>query len=355
MLHWLEEIKGLGSAPLTVRAQALSLEQVDPLSQLAHPVFFPYKNVDSVDITEITATDKRYVADRREWNATGRYVPQDTPSIVKTSMVPIESYDKIDEYEQQKLLEKASLNEALFRQMVGASIPDRVNKLVSANYRRVEVDAMDAWANGAITAKNAQTGTTQSFSLGFAGARYTTAATAWNDGGVNAYSLCLAFIGVAEGLVGQVAGLMMRSATFAAIQADSPNNIAGAQSALLPTRRQIEAVISAELGYEFKFVINERTVDVFNDGGTAVTRSAVWTAQKVAAIPAGFKIGDTMRAPVGRAVRLASQFPGSGIDDRGMTVFYDYENNGKTAVIECQANWLPLPAEYACCVIDAGV
>lgn len=355
MLHWLEEIEGLGSAPLTVRAQALSLDNVDPLKLLVHPVFFPYANTDSVDIQEIYEIDKRYVADRREWNAPGRFVPQDTPKLIQTSMIPIESYDEIDEYEQQKMLEKASLNDALFRELIGQSIPARVNKLVGANYRRVEVDAMAAWANGAIVAKNAQSGTTATFSLGFPGARYTTAGTAWNDGSVDAFDLLMTWIASAENYIGQVSAVMMRKATLLAILNDAPNAIPGATAALKATRRGLEATITAELGYSFNFMINERQVDIFDDGGLAVTRTNIWPAQKVAAIPVGNVIGSTLRAPVGRAVNLATQFPGMGIDDRGMTVFYSSENRGKTAVIECQANWLPLPAERNVFVIDAGV
>jgi hypothetical protein len=354
-LNWIEEVEGLGSAPLTVQAQALSVDDVDPNSQLLHPVFFPAAPADSTQLQSIFETDKRYVADRREWNTRGRFIPNELPSVEKLSMLPIESYDKIGEEEQQRLREAALGNEAIYRNLVGASIPGRVNKLVAANFRRVEVDAMEAWSKGTITAKNPQRGTTQSLSLGFDAGRVQTAGTAWNNGGTNAYTDFLAWVADGESEMGPASGVVLRRAIFAAIQADSPNPIPGAQSGLKASRRLIEQVISDELGHEFKFFIVETQADIFTDGGTAVTRTAIWPSQYAALVPQSTVIGATYRAPVVRAMDLASQFPQAKIDVRGMTVFFEYENGGRTAVMECQANWLALPAERNIWTINTGV
>ena len=355
MLTWLEEIKEVSSAGLTVQAQALAIDDIDPLQQLQHPVLFPYSPADSVKLGSIFETDKRFVADRREWNARGRFIPTVTPKISELEMVPVESYDKIAERELQAINERALGNEQTFRSLAMVNIPGRVDKLVGANYRRVEVDAMEAWAEGTITAVNPTSGTTQVLDLGFDAGRQQTAGTAWNDGSLNAYNELLAWIADGEAEVGPIAAVKLRRATFNAIAADAPNPMPGAISGLVPTRNQIEQRISDELGYAFRFVIAEEQVDLFDDGGTAHTRTAVWTAQFVAAIPASGVIGATYRAPVNRAIELARSNQGAKIDIRGMTVYYEFENGGRTATIECQANWLSLPFERNVWTIDAGV
>lgn len=355
MPHWIEQMEGLGSAPLTVQAQALSVSDIDPLNQLIHPVFFPEAPADSIELQRIYELNTRYAADRREWNNRGRLIPQDTPKIDNLEMVPIESYFKIGEREMQKMMERTSGNGELYKQLLAKDVPGRVNGLVGANYRRVEVDAMEAWAKGTITAKNPQVGTTQVLSIGIDSSRIQTAGTAWNDGGTNAYNDLLSWLRDGEAVVGEISAVHLRQATFNAIQADSPNPIPGAQAALSPSRRLIEQVISDELGHPFRFLINERTVDVFNDGGTAVTATKIWPAQYVAAVPASNVIGRTYKAPVVRGGELAAQFPDAGIDVQGMIVYHSTENEGKTAVVECQANWLPLPEERFVWTIKAGV
>lgn len=348
-------MEGLGSAPLTVQAQALSVDDVDPNGLLIHPIFFPYTPTDSVKLQRIFELDDRFAADRREWNAPGRLIPGSTLKIDNLEMVPIESYFGIDEREMQAVLEQTGGVGETYKQVIAKSVPARVNSLVGANFRRVELDAMEAWSKGTITAKNAQNGTTQTLGIGIDSSRIQTAGTAWNDAGTNAYNDLMTWLRDGESVVGPIAAVHLRQATLNAIQADAPNPIPGAQTALKPSRRLIEQVITDELGHEFSFVVNERSVDVFNDGGTAVTRTKIWPAQYVAAIPAGRQIGRTYRAPVLRAAQLAAEFPDAGIDQQGMVVYFDEQNSGKSALVQCQANWLPLPEERFVWTINAGV
>ncbi|HSH45055.1 MAG TPA: hypothetical protein VK966_04325, partial [Longimicrobiales bacterium] len=141
---WIAQEEDLSAAALTVRAQAVS---PNDNGQLLWDVFFPRSNVDSVKLSELTSLDWRPVADRREWNAPGRLIPMLTPTGRTLVMVPIESYFQIGEEEMQKLVEQnLSASQQQFRQLIRATVPQRVEMLASANYRRIEVDAFNAWA-----------------------------------------------------------------------------------------------------------------------------------------------------------------------------------------------------------------
>lgn len=348
-------MEGLGSAPLTVQAQALSVDDLDPAGQLIHPVFFPYADAPSVKLRRVFELDKRYAAVRREWNTRGKTIPTDTPDIDDLEMVPIESNFTIGEQEIQAILEATGEVGDTYKRVLGKDIPSRVNSLVLANLRRVELDAMEAWSKGTITAKSPVHSTTATLTIGIDAGRIQTAGTAWDDGGTNAYNDLMSWLADGESTMGAIGGVHLRRATFNAIQADAPNPIPGAASALKPSRRLIEQVIADELGHDFRFVINERAVDVFTDGGSAHTRTNIWPAQYVAAIPANAPIGRTYRAPNLRAAELAAQFPDAGIDVNGMSVYNFGENGDRSATVECQANWLPLPEERFVWTIDAGV
>lgn len=349
---WLAKEDELSSAALTVRAQTISPNDQD---RLLWDAFFPRRNVDSTKLSEISTLDFRPVADRREWNQRGRAVPLKTPPRRDLEMVPVESYFTIDEEELQKLAERSlSTNAEIFRRIIGARIPDRTDELVRADYRRLEIDCMTAWALGQIVAKNPQDGTTQTVSFGFDAGRYQTAGTAWSDGGVNAYDEFLAWAEDGVDSIGPIRGVTMRLATFKAIQADAPNQIPGT-TGITPTRAQVEQRVSDDLGVPFRFFIVENSLDVFNDGGTAYTRTKVWPAQRVALVPAGNAVGYAAFAPVYRAMELARQVPGAGIDIRGVTVYHDAANAGRELTVEAQLNAMPVPDEQKMWLINAGV
>lgn len=349
---WLAEEEELTPTALTVRAQT-----VDPLDdgRLLWAAFMPRRDVDQTKIASLSTLDVRITADRREWNARGRYIPLETPPRQEIEWVPIEAYFNLEEREINDLLNEVRGNRALFREVIQARLPARTEKLALANWRRLELDVMSAWALGQITAMNPQTGVTYTVDYGFDASRYQTAGTAWDDGGVNAYDLFLAWLEDAIEAVGPIEGAAMRLATRNAIQADAPNPMPGAVTGLTPTITQIEQRISDELGSPFRFFINEQSVDVFTDGGTAYTRTKVWPAQRVAAVPQGLTVGSTAFAPVARAYDISAQSPEAGVDLRGITIYHETANGGRRLTVEGQFNPMPDPDEQKLFVIDAGV
>lgn len=347
---WISQENNLSAAALTVRAQTIS---PNDQGRLTYDVFFPRQNVDSVRLSTITTIDFRPVSDRREWDTRGRAIPLRTPDLGTLEMVPIESYFKLGEREIQELEEQTVGNEGVFREIVRARIPARTDDLVTANYRRIDVDAYNAWALGQITARNPQLGTTQTVSFGFAAARYVTAATAWNVV-ANAYTALTAQLLLAIDLIGPFEGVMLRQATLNEIILDAPN-VLSYQAGIPPTRTQIEDRISQEFGYPFRFIVNETTHDIFSGAGQTVVRTKVWPTGRVAVIPSGGVVGNTMQAPVARAFQIARGAPSAGIDVRGQTVYPEVEGNGRGLTVEAQINAMPLPIEQRVYVINAGV
>ena len=328
----------LSPASLTVVAQTIS---PDNSGQLRWPIFFPRQNVDSVDLKEVTTLDFRPTSDRREWNSRGRLIPDITPPIRELSIVPVEGYYKWDEREMQKLGERADANSEVINQIIGRSIPGKVAQIVEANNRRIEVDAFTAWATGTNVAKNPQTGTTHTVSYGFPSDRLTTAGTAWDDAGVNAYDLLISFIEDAQDKIGPVMGVVLRTALHRAIHADAPN---GPLGTIIP-RGRIAEQVSDDLGIPFNFFLFDDTVDIFNDGGTAYTSTNVWPAGYIAAVPAGGIVGRTAFAPVRRAMELAQASGSHGIDTRGQTVYYEESVMGRDLTVEVQVNPFTIPNE----------
>jgi hypothetical protein len=346
---WIEAVDELSPAALTVRAQAVS-----PTDQgrLYWSGFFPRQNVDSVNLADVTTLDDRPVADRREWNQRGRHVPPRTPARREVSIVPIEAYDKIGEYEMQRLNERFAGNQGQMASVIGVSIPDRVERLALADYRRLEVDAWTAWLTGVITQRNPQNAAeTYQASFGFAAGRIQTAGTAWNDNSLNAYNEFIAFAEDAIDTLGSLAGFALRLSLLQAIQADAPDLIGGVSM----TRAQMVQRMSDDLGQPIFLQVVEDTVDVYTDGGTATSSTKVFAAGRLAAIPADGRIGYAAFAPVVRAMEMARQVPQAGIDTNGVTVYYDEAGTGRELDIEAQLNAMPVPDEQRIFVIDTLV
>lgn len=344
---WIEEVEDLSPDVLTVRAQTLS---PNDNGRLTWDVFFPRENVDSVDLDDVTTLDDRWTAERREWNAEGAEMPDQVPPRRRVSIVPIEAKKTIGEKEIQKLAEGAFGRQDVIVEQMGVRIPDRAMKLAMGDYRRLEVDSANAWALGTITQRNPEDPSkTYVASFGFDAGRYQTAGTAWNDPGVNAYELFTAWVedGVEE--VGSLAGVRLRQVHLNAILADAPDLPGG----VLMTRANLVQRIQDDLGRDFRFFVDEESVDVRNDGGSAVTRTKVWPA-RVALVPAGGQVGQSAFAPVVRAMEMARQIPGAGIDVRGVTIYYLQENGGRTLKLNAQLNALPVPDEQLMWVINPG-
>lgn len=350
ILNWLATEDALSPAALTVRAQTIPLNDQ---GKLIWDQFFKRMNVDSVKLQDVSTLDYRPASDRREWNTRGRRIPMKTPPRRTVNIVPVEANDKIDELEMQRISESAGGNADIIRGIIGTSIPDRVDRLVESNYRRLELDAMKAWTTGTIIQRNPENAAqTYTASFGFDAARITTAGTAWNDAGVNAYTLLLAWLTTAEDLVGSVEGVMLRLSTLNAILADAPN----LPNSVTMTRSQLADRITQDKGSPFQFFVNENSVDVFDDGGTAHTRTKIWPANVIAAIPTGKQIGSMCFAPVVRAMDLASQVGlDAGIDVRGVAVYYAENNGGRELDIEAQVNAIPVPDEGKIYTTNVGV
>ncbi len=345
---WMAQVEDLAPAALTVRAQALS---PNDNGRLLWDVFFPRADVDSINLQDITTLDDRPAADRREWGARGRLIPILTPAQRKMRIVPIEAYDKINELEMQHLMEGAFGNNAIVQDVIGVRIPDRTDRLAMADYRRLELDAMQAWATGTIIQRNPQNAAqTFTASFGFPSSRIQTAGTAWNAA-ANAYNELTAWYEDAIEASGPGEGVMLRLATLREILADAPDLPNGVSM----TRTQLADRVSQDIGAPFQFFVNENSLDVFDDGGTAVTRTKVWPAEQVAFIPAGREVGRSAFAPVVRAMELSNQVPEASIDVRGVTIYHDSGNGGRELEIDAQLNAMPLPDESKVFVIDAGV
>ncbi len=335
-------------AALTVRAQTIS---PNDNGRLKWDTFFRRTPVDSVDLEDVTTLDHRPATDRREWNQRGRLVPIKTPNRRKVSIVPIEGNYTWDEYELQKLNERTMGNAQIIQDIMQSTVPGRVDAIAMANYRRLELDTFKAWAQGVLVQRNPQNATeTFQASFGFDVARYQTAGTAWNDAGQNAYDNLLAWLDDAINAVGGIQGLICRRNFVKEVLADAPDLAGGAKMTFV----QLEQRIQDDLGSSFRFYPMEDTVEEFTDGGTASTAVKVWTAQRIAAVPAGGIVGIAAFAPIVRAMEIARQLPQAKIDINGQTVFYEEHNNGRELSVEVQMNAAPIPDEQKMFVMDVG-
>lgn len=351
MLEYIKQVREVSPAALTVRAQTIS---PNDKGMLRWDHFLPRQDTDTIRLSDVLSTNYRPVADRREWNAPGRRVPLVTPNIREMEMVPIEAESVVDELEMQVLNERSGGNAQIFMDLIKARLPARAEMLAEADYRRLEVDAMQAWSQGTITQRNPQDASkTKTFSFGFDAGRYQTASPIWSNGGVNAYNEFLAWLEDGIDAIGSVVAAVMRLATFKVIQADAPL-IPLATVGNVPTRADLEKRIQDELAGEFKFIIIEDSFDVFTDGGTTYSRTKVWPANVVAAVPAGERIGTTFFAPVIRAQQISQQVPEAAIDVNGVTVFHIEQNDGRELKIQAQLNALPVPNEQLAWVMNAG-
>ena len=346
---WMAQVETLSPAALTVKAQMLS---PNDNGRLLWDIFFPREDVDSIRLSEINTLDDRPAADRREWGARGRLIPKLTPAQRKLVMVPIEAYDKIDELEMQYLMEGTfGVNQGIIEQVIGVRLPDRTDRLAMSDYRRLELDSMSAWTTGTIVQRNPQNAAqTFTVSFGFDAARLATASPTW-AAATSAYDAFITWFEAGVEACGPGEGAMMRLATYKEILADAPDLPGGVKM----SRAQLTDRIQQDLGGPFQFFINENSVDVFTDGGTAVTRTKVWPAEQVAFIPAGRAVGKAAFAPVVRAMELSAQVPQAKIDVRGVTIFHHTENAARELEVEAQMNAMPVPDESKVWVTDAGV
>jgi hypothetical protein len=345
---WTESIMDVSPAALTVLAQAVS---PNDNGRLKWDLFFPRKDVDSVDLADVTTLDYRPPQIVANGTSVVALIPLKVPNTRKVSIVPIEGNYMWGEYELQKLNERALGNGAIIAQIMQSTVPARVEAISMANYRRLEVDAFYAWANGSIVQRNPQNAAeTYTASFGFSSGRYQTAGTAWNDSSLNAYDELMSFMSDAITSVGPCRGIICRRNFVTEVLSDAPDLAGGAKM----TRVQLEQRIQDDLGSDFRFYETEDTVEVFNDGGTASTSTKIWTAHKIAAVPQSTAVGYSAFAPVIRAMDIARSLPQAKIDTNGQTAFYEEHNNGRELSVEVQVNAAPIPDEQKLFVIDVG-
>lgn len=337
---WMAQEKELSAAALTVRVQALS---PNDNGALFWDAFFPRVNADSTVIREITTIDFRPVSDRREWNERGRHIGLRTPKIDELEMVPIEAYFRLGEQEMQKLIERTLGNQDILRRIVGPQIPTRTEGLALANYRRLEIDTFEAWAKGQITARDPRSGTTSTFSFNFpeAAQRYLTAATAWDDPAENAYNNLTALLEAAIDLVGGYEGVLLTQKLRNAIVADAPQGVNQVELSVAETEKRVQD----KFGRPFRFFLQEQQLDVYADGGDAVTRTKVWPRGYIAIVPPGGRVGSSHFAPVARAFEISQATPEAKVDVRGQTAYFETGNGGRELTVECQVNAMPIPEE----------
>jgi hypothetical protein len=151
--------------------------------------------------------------------------------------------------------------------------------------------------------------------------------------------------------IGPFIGVVCRMSLVRAIQADAPDLIGG----VAMTRAQLVQRIQDDLGSPFQFFPFDDTLEVFTDGGTTTSSVNVWPAGRLAAVPAGTRVGRTAFAPVTRAMEMVRSLPKAGISSRGMTVYYDESQTGRELKVEVQCNPFTIPNENKLFVINTLV
>lgn len=344
-INLLARVDALSPRNLTIR-EATRLAQ-NP-NDLRWRAIFPRNPVDSIRLRDITTVDFRPVGGRREFNAQGREIPEMIGAMRDATIVPINPTHHIDE-ERMAILRESGIAELVSRGVI-SDVNRWAQKLADAADRQIERDAFLAWANGAITVKDPKGGqdATQTVSLGFSSSRYVTEGTAWASV-ANAYTRLLFHVGEAVRLIGSIGVIRMRLATAQEVATDAPTG----PNQIRATIGNVQDRLSEEGFGPVKIVIDERTYDEFTDGGSATTSTAYIPTGKVLFQPASGVVGATHFAPVTRA---EDYMGGAGIRREQLqdfTVFYREKNDGKTLMVESQANALSLPAEQNVYVVNA--
>ena len=343
---FLGKVTGLTAADLTVREQARLAQ--NPL-ELRYRAIFPRAEATSLTVSQLTRPDTRFAAEYREFNADGREIPEVLGPKVDAEMVPMTATHHIDEKRLAKLRAPNPRIARLVEDGVIGDVRTWPTRLTNAVDWGLEYTAFTMWATNTITVKDPKTGTSTTVSRGISSDRYITESTAWNDGSVNAYDRLLFRISEAQRLIGSVGAVRMRRATAEAVRADAPNG----PNALRPTLANIADRLSEEGFGQITLIIDERTVDVFTDGGSAYSSTNLIPAEKVLFQPADGVVGATYDFPVTRAYEYVSQ--DHRVNLRDVVVWYTPQNNGKTLLIEAERIALPLTDESKTYVVDAGV
>ena len=331
---FLARIEELNPANLTIREQARLAENPN---NLRWPAIFPQAATESVKINEISTSQTRFAGGRREWNAQGREIPEVLGPVMNAEMVPINPTHHIDERRLQHLRERAAGTSELYNRGIIKDVDEWATSLSDAADIQVEVDAFDAWFNNQVTVMDPKNGDTHTVALGIDSARYVAAATTF-AAATSAYTDFMGYLADAQAALGTVGAVRMRRARLNEILADAP-----AANGDMATVDSLQQRI-ADNGYgQVTIVVDERTYHGFTDGGSAYSDQYYVPAGKIAFQPANGVVGGTYFAPVTRAYDYIQD--AASRDLNNVTVFYSEKNDGKTLMVEAQANALSLPTE----------
>jgi len=330
----LARTESLTAVNLTIREQARLRENPNDLRWRA---IFPRTEAGSVKIREISAVDFRPVGGRREWNAQGREIPEVLGPIIDAEMVPINPTHHIDERRLQHLRERSQGVVQLLDRGIIADVDTWATRLADAADRQIEADAFEVWFNNRLTVMDPKTGETVSVSAGLDSGRYVTAA-ATLAAEANAYKAFIGYLRDARSMLGSVGAVRLRQALLDEILEDAPT-FAGDTMSLAG----LQARLNAEGFGNVAIVVDERTYHSFTDGGSEYSTSYYVPFDKIAFQPANGVVGATHFAPVTRAYDYLDVGRVRTISD--FVVFHSEKNDGKTLLVEAQANALPLPIE----------
>lgn len=333
---WIEEVKKLSPAALTVRAQLL-----DPTDNgsLKWSTLFPRTNVNTHEVTDLITKDFRPVGSRREWDAHGRRAVHKSPGTRKITIIPIETEDVVGEKELTDLKDNFRNSQGLIVDELKVRIPDRGDMLAMMCWRTLEKDAMSAWLKGYFDQEDPQTGRVYRTFLGIDAARQTIAGSSWVTG---AYGKFIAWLKVAKTKVkGGIIGVMSTSLVIQTIFDDAPVLANGQRMGYDEFYKDIRN----RTGLNIQFVENDEHADFFLDGGARTEERRFFDEGYISIIPAGGVVGKTAFAPVSRAQDLSAQVPDAKIDIRGVAVFHYPENDGKALKMQAQLDPMPIPAD----------
>lgn len=314
---------------------------------LTYPGYFPAISTPSVKLATITPVENAYISDRREWNADGRYIPTRLPAIKELEMVPLESWDAIDEREIQLLAEAAGGNADVIVRNAKISIGDRINALLQSNVWANEYESLQVWFTGEIPVLNPQTGASYVADVGIDSARYVTDTTPWTD--TNAFDRLLVYAQEALETIGSVRGILVRNSIARKI-ANSAPEIGG--NNIKMTLRQVGDYLSDSLGTPFEIRIDERARPKFTGAGTETVTTKLVPDDTVAFLPGDGRIGYTYQAPIYRAEDISAVSHPDSQDRDSQRVYQMPQNHGKSLKIQAQANWLAVPDERRVFVLN---
>ena len=331
---FLARVQNLNPANLTIREQTRLAENPN---NLRWRDIFPRVPAPSVKLSELSRVDARFAGGRREWNAQGREIPEVLGARIDAEIVPINPTHHFDERALQHLRERASGFAELFNAGIIRDVDAWATALANAADIQIEADAFSAWFTNSVTVMDPKTGETVTVALGISTDRYVQA-SATLAATTSAYVDFMGYMADAQAKLGSVGAARMRRSLLSEILADAPA-FSGDKMSLAGLQERI----NREGFGDVRIVVDERTYHAFTDGGSAYAAAYYVPDDRIAFQPAGGVVGATHFAPVTRAYDYMSPQAVRSVQD--FTVFYSEKNDGKTLLVEAQANALPLPIE----------